>query len=129
MPPWGPIKRRVLIAALRKLGFNGPFSGGKHEFMVRGDVVLTIPNPHRKDIGPDLLLSFCDRLASAGKNGSASERAATSRRSSTAARAVSTSPSIDDRQGCAERTGVAADGVRRQEAVMLDLRLHRGNQR
>jgi predicted RNA binding protein YcfA (HicA-like mRNA interferase family) len=55
MPPWGPIKRRVLIAALRKLGFDGPFSGGKHEFMVRGDIVLTIPNPHRGDIAPELL--------------------------------------------------------------------------
>jgi predicted RNA binding protein YcfA (HicA-like mRNA interferase family) len=23
--------------------------------MVKGDLVLTIPNPHRKEIGPDLL--------------------------------------------------------------------------
>jgi hypothetical protein len=45
----------VLIVGLRRLGFEGPFSGGKHEFMVRRDLVLTIPNPHKGDIGPDLL--------------------------------------------------------------------------
>ena len=55
MPPFGPIRRRELIAALRRLGFLGPFSGGRHEFMRREDVVLTIPNPHRGDITRDLL--------------------------------------------------------------------------
>jgi predicted RNA binding protein YcfA (HicA-like mRNA interferase family) len=55
MPPWAPAKRRDLIAGLRRLGFTGPFSGGKHQFMTRGDVVLTIPNPHRNDIGVNLL--------------------------------------------------------------------------
>ena len=28
MPAWGPVKRRDLIAGLRALGFEGPFSGG-----------------------------------------------------------------------------------------------------
>jgi len=55
MSAWGPIKRRDLIAGLRNLGFEGPLSGGKHEFMVRGAVVVTIPNPHRGDIGVGLL--------------------------------------------------------------------------
>ncbi len=55
MPHWGPISRRDLIRGLSALGFDGPFSGGRHQFMVRGDVVLTIPNPHGKDIGIDLL--------------------------------------------------------------------------
>ena len=55
MPAWGPISRRKLIAALRRLGFTGPFSGGRHEFMVRGELVVTIPNPHRGDIGVGLL--------------------------------------------------------------------------
>jgi predicted RNA binding protein YcfA (HicA-like mRNA interferase family) len=55
MPRWGPVKRRNLIADLRALGFEGPLSGGKHEFMVRGAVVVTIPNPHRGDIGVGLL--------------------------------------------------------------------------
>jgi predicted RNA binding protein YcfA (HicA-like mRNA interferase family) len=55
MPPWRPLKRREFIAALRRLRFDGPYSGGKHEFMVREDLVLTIPNPHRSDIGLGLL--------------------------------------------------------------------------
>ena len=55
MQPWGPVKRRDLIAGRRALGFTGPFSGGKHDLMVRGDLVLTIPNPHRGDIGVALL--------------------------------------------------------------------------
>jgi len=55
MPGWRPLSRRELIAALRRLGFQGPYSGGKHEFMVRGQRVLTIPNPHRGAIGLGLL--------------------------------------------------------------------------
>jgi len=55
MPPFGPIRRRELIAVLRRLGFHGPYSGGKHEFMQRNGLVLTIPNPHRGEIGPRLL--------------------------------------------------------------------------
>ena len=55
MPRWSPVSRRELIRRLRAFGFEGPFSGGKHQFMIRGDVVLTIPNPHGEDIGVDLL--------------------------------------------------------------------------
>ncbi|EKD83376.1 MAG: YcfA family protein, partial [uncultured bacterium] len=32
------------------------YSGGRHQFMLRGDLALTLPNPHRGDIGKDLLL-------------------------------------------------------------------------
>lgn len=55
MPPWGPVSRRRLVRGLRDLGFEGPFSGGRHEFMTRGDVLLAIPNPHGGDIGIGLL--------------------------------------------------------------------------
>jgi predicted RNA binding protein YcfA (HicA-like mRNA interferase family) len=55
MPPWAPVSRRRLIRAFRDLGFDSPVSGGRHQFMVRGDVVVTIPNPHRGDIGVGLL--------------------------------------------------------------------------
>ncbi len=55
MPRFGPIKRRELIANLRRFGYTGPYSGGKHEFMQRGELSLTIPNPHGADIGPRLL--------------------------------------------------------------------------
>ncbi len=56
MPPFAPIHRRDFIQALRRAGFNGPFTGGKHEFMVRGELRLVLPNPHRGDIGKDLLV-------------------------------------------------------------------------
>jgi predicted RNA binding protein YcfA (HicA-like mRNA interferase family) len=55
MPPFGPIRRADLLKALRGLGFDGPYSGGKHQFMVRGEVTLRVPNPHQGDIGRDLL--------------------------------------------------------------------------
>ena len=55
MPSFGTVKREVLIRCLRKYGFEGPYSGGKHPFMVKGNLTLTIPNPHQKDIGRELL--------------------------------------------------------------------------
>lgn len=55
MPPFGPVRRNELVRALRALGFEGPYSGGKHQFMVRGDVTLRVPNPHQGDISKDLL--------------------------------------------------------------------------
>lgn len=56
MPRFGPIKRKDLVHYLSKLGFDGPYSGGKHQFMVRGDRTLRLPNPHQSDIGRDLLI-------------------------------------------------------------------------
>ena len=53
--PFGPIRRRDLVIALRKLGFRGPYAGGKHEHMNKGVLWLTIPNPHRGEISAKLL--------------------------------------------------------------------------
>ena len=55
MPPFGPVKRRELIRALRALGFVGPECGGSHEFMRRGSLTLPLPNPHRADVSKVLL--------------------------------------------------------------------------
>lgn len=55
MPPFGALKRRELVRYLQQIGFNGPFSRGKHQYMKRGDVTLIIPNPHQGDISRDLL--------------------------------------------------------------------------
>ncbi len=55
MPRFGPIKRKDLIHYLRVLGFAGPYSGRKHQFMIKGAIVLRIPNPHQSDIGGELL--------------------------------------------------------------------------
>jgi predicted RNA binding protein YcfA (HicA-like mRNA interferase family) len=56
VPRFGPIKRRDLVGYLRKAGFEGPYSGGKHQFMVKANVTLHIPNPHQGDIGRELLV-------------------------------------------------------------------------
>ena len=55
MPAIKPIKQKELIRFLRKLDFIGPYSGGKHQFMVKGDLRIRIPNPHKKGIGKNLL--------------------------------------------------------------------------
>jgi len=55
MPHLTPVSRRELIRRLQRLGFEGPYSGGRHEFMLRGNCRLILPNPHRGDISVDLL--------------------------------------------------------------------------
>jgi predicted RNA binding protein YcfA (HicA-like mRNA interferase family) len=55
VPPFGPIKRKELIKALKQAGFQGPFAGGKHEFMVKGELRLVLPNPHQAEISRGLL--------------------------------------------------------------------------
>jgi len=44
-----------LIKALKRSGFEGPYTGGKHEFLIRGELRLVLPNPHRNEISKDLL--------------------------------------------------------------------------
>ena len=44
MSRWTPCKRREFIRRLRQLGFDGPFSGTRHQFMISGDHRLTIPS-------------------------------------------------------------------------------------
>ncbi|HDQ15609.1 MAG TPA: type II toxin-antitoxin system HicA family toxin [Bacteroidetes bacterium] len=55
MPKIIPINHNDLIRKLKQFGFNGPFSGGKHLFMIKENIRLTIPNSHRKEVGVDLL--------------------------------------------------------------------------
>jgi len=50
------ISWQTLVKNLRKFGFEGPYQGGRHPYMVKSDLVLTLPNPHRKEIGIDLLV-------------------------------------------------------------------------
>jgi predicted RNA binding protein YcfA (HicA-like mRNA interferase family) len=50
-----PVDWRTFVKRLQELGFKGPYSGGKHPYMQKGDLILTIPNPHKGIIGVDLL--------------------------------------------------------------------------
>jgi predicted RNA binding protein YcfA (HicA-like mRNA interferase family) len=48
MPPFKPVKRKDLIKALKAAGFEGPYAGGRHEFLVKGQLRLILPNPHQE---------------------------------------------------------------------------------
>jgi predicted RNA binding protein YcfA (HicA-like mRNA interferase family) len=49
------ISWKNLVKKFRKLGFDGPYSGGRHLFMVKSDLKVRIPNPHEGDISRHLL--------------------------------------------------------------------------
>ncbi|MBC6481939.1 MAG: type II toxin-antitoxin system HicA family toxin [Hormoscilla sp. GM7CHS1pb] len=55
MPQFGPIKWRDLVRYLRDAGFSGPYPGSKHQYMMKEEFKLTIPNPHQGDISISLL--------------------------------------------------------------------------
>ncbi len=44
MSPWKPCKRRDFIRRLRKLGFDGPYSGTRHQFMIYRQNRMAIPS-------------------------------------------------------------------------------------
>ena len=45
--PGASISRKLLIKKLRALGYSGPFSRGRHQFMIKGEKKIRIPNPHK----------------------------------------------------------------------------------
>lgn len=44
MNRWTPCKRKDFVNKLRQIGFDGPFSGSKHQFMIYKFHRLTIPS-------------------------------------------------------------------------------------
>ena len=44
MSRWTPCKRSDFIRRLRQFGFEGPYSGTRHQFMVSGQHRLAIPS-------------------------------------------------------------------------------------
>ncbi len=51
-----PLSWNELVRKLMDAGFDGPYQGGKHPYMIKGELVLTISNPHPEDISVDLIL-------------------------------------------------------------------------
>jgi len=49
------LSRKALIRKFRALGYSGPLSGGKHQFMIKGSQKIRIPNPHAGDISASLV--------------------------------------------------------------------------
>ena len=50
-----PVSWREFVRRLQKLGFDGPYAGGRHPQMRRGDLTVIIPNSHEGDVGVGLL--------------------------------------------------------------------------
>ena len=58
------VSRKELIGKFRSLGYSGPFSGGKHQFMAKGRQKIRIPNPHGdKEIDVSLLKEILRQAA------------------------------------------------------------------
>ena len=55
MSKLSPLSFHELIKKLKKFGFRGPYSGGKHLYMIKDNLRLTLPNPYRKGVSIDLL--------------------------------------------------------------------------
>jgi predicted RNA binding protein YcfA (HicA-like mRNA interferase family) len=51
-----PVPYRILIKKLKKLGLEGPHTGSKHPYMVIGDAVIILANPHQgEDVDVSLI--------------------------------------------------------------------------
>jgi len=55
MPKLSPISWRAFVQRMREFGFSGPYQEGRHPYMAKGALTVTVPNPHDGDIRQDLL--------------------------------------------------------------------------
>ena len=57
------VSRNEMVRRLRELGFEGPYlSSGPHPYyMKKEDLTVDLPNPHKQDIGIDLLKKVLKR--------------------------------------------------------------------
>jgi len=46
---------RKLIQKFHKLGFDAPYSGGRHLFTAKGELKVRVPNSRKGDISKHLL--------------------------------------------------------------------------
>ena len=59
MSRWTPCKRSDFIRRLRHLGFDGPFIGTRHQFMVLSQKRLAIPSNAEYSV-PQLRVMICE---------------------------------------------------------------------
>jgi hypothetical protein len=69
---WTPCKRRDFLRKLRALGFDGPFSGSRHQFLVSEQHRLAIPSNEEYSI-PQLRMMLREVEAILGRPLSAQE--------------------------------------------------------
>ena len=61
------ISWRKLVQKFRLLEFDGPYSGGRHLFMVKDELKVRIPNPHGKDISKNLVSEILNQAGISNK--------------------------------------------------------------
>ena len=72
MSRWQPCKRRDFIKRLRQLGFDGPYSGTRHQFMVYEHHRLAIPSNSEYSV-PQLRMMLNETQAILGRSVDAKE--------------------------------------------------------
>ena len=72
MSRWTPCKRAEFVRRLRRLGFDGPFSGAQHQFMVLGKKRLAIPSNSEYSV-PQLRMMLREIEMTAGREITAEE--------------------------------------------------------
>ncbi len=72
MSQWNPCKRSDFVRRLRKLGFDGPYSGSKHQFLIFGQNRLTIPSNSEYSV-PQLRMMLREAASIIGRDISADE--------------------------------------------------------
>ena len=72
MSQWSPCKRNDFVRRLRQLGFDGPYSGSKHRFMIFGHHRLSVPSNKEYSV-PQLRMMLREVEEILGRHISASE--------------------------------------------------------
>jgi hypothetical protein len=72
MSKWTPCKRREFIRKLRQLGFEGPYSGTRHQFMVWKQHRLAVPSNAEYSV-PQLKMMLSEVTGITGNKISADE--------------------------------------------------------
>ncbi len=72
MHPWQACKRRVFIKRLHELGFEGPYSGTRHQFMIFEGHRLSIPSNSEYSV-PQLRMMIAEVESIIGRSVSAEE--------------------------------------------------------
>ena len=72
MSQFSPCKRGEFIRRVRRLGFDGPYSGSKHHFMITGQHRLTVPSNAEFSV-PQLKMMLREAAEIIGRDISAEE--------------------------------------------------------
>lgn len=72
MSRWKPCKRKDFIKKLHSIGFEGPYSGAKHQFMITSNHRLSIPSNNEYSV-PQLKYMLKEVARIIGRNFSADE--------------------------------------------------------